>query len=65
MHVDLIVSYINSIIQHHPGGVIILKNYCLTCTTMIDPITGWFEIAKIPTFNLNEVTDDNDEYIDK
>ena len=31
---------------------------------MIDPATGWFEIFKIPTFDLEEVALDNDEYID-
>ena len=37
----------------------------LTCMAMIDPATGWFEIGKIPTFNLEEVALGNDEYIDK
>ena len=32
---------------------------------MIDPATGWFDIFKIPTFDLEEVTLGNDEYIDK
>ena len=33
--------------------------------TMIDPNTGWFEIVKIPMFNLNEVTAGNDEFINE
>ena len=33
--------------------------------TMIDPTTGYFENFKIPTYNLNEVTGVNHEYIDK
>ena len=33
--------------------------------TMIDTVMGWFEIFKLPTFDLNEVTGGNDEYIDK
>ena len=33
--------------------------------TMIKPTTGWFEIVEIPTYELNEVTGGNDEYIDK
>ena len=33
--------------------------------TMIDPAKGWFEITKVPMFDLNEVTVGNDEYIDK
>ena len=37
----------------------------LTCMTMIDPATGWFDIVKIPTFDLDEVRAGNDEYIDK
>ena len=41
------------------------KDDSLTCMTMIDPVTGWFEIVKIPTFDLDEVTAGNDEYIDK
>ena len=32
---------------------------------MIAPATGWFRIAKIPMFDLEEVTIGNDEYIDK
>ena len=33
--------------------------------TMIDPATGWFDIFKIQTFDLDEVMAGNDEYIDK
>ena len=33
--------------------------------TTIDLATGWFEIAEIPMFDLEEVTIGNDEYIDK
>ena len=65
VHVDLIGSYIKSIRQHQPGVVIIRKNYSLTCMTMIYPTTGWFKIVKIPTFDLYEVMEGNDEYIDK
>ena len=32
---------------------------------MINPTTGWFEIADMPTYDLDEVTGSNDEYIDK
>ena len=37
----------------------------LTCITMIDPTTGWFDIVEIPTFDLDKVTAGNDEYIYK
>ena len=33
--------------------------------TMINPTTGWFEIFEIPTYNRDDVTGGNDEYIDK
>ena len=33
--------------------------------TMIKPDTGWFEIAEVLTFDLDEVMDGNDEYIYK
>ena len=32
---------------------------------MIDPSTGWFDIVKILTFDFDELTSGNDEYIDK
>ena len=65
MHVDLIGPYSKSIRQQHPGGTVIRKNSSLTCIMMIDPATGWFDIVKIPTVDLKEVTRGNDEYIDK
>ena len=65
MHVDLIGPYSKSIRQQQPGGSVILKNSILTCLTMIDQDTGWFEIFEIPTFDLEEVTISNDDYMDK
>ena len=65
VHVDLISPYSKSIRQQQPGGTVIQNNDSLTCMTMIEPTTGWFEIAEIPTFDLKEVTIGNDEYIDK
>ena len=32
---------------------------------MIDPATGWFNIVEMPTYDLDEVTGGNYEYIDK
>ena len=49
VHVDLIVPYINSIIQHQPGSAIIRNNAILTWRIMVDPTTGWFNIVEIPT----------------
>ena len=60
VHVDLIVPYINAIIQHHQDGATINIYASLTCMTMIDPTAGWFEIVKFPMFDLDEVTGGND-----
>ena len=54
MHVDLIVPYSESIRQQKPGGSIIINNVSLTCMTMVNPATGWFEIVKVPTYGLDE-----------
>ena len=32
--------------------------------TIIDPATGWFEIVEVPTYDRNDLTGDNDYYID-
>ena len=52
VHVYLIGPYSKSIRQQHPGGTFIQNNVRLTCMTMIEPATGWFEIVKILTFDL-------------
>ena len=61
VHINLRGPYSNSIRQQHPSGAIIWKNSSLDCMTMINPATGWFNIVKIPTFDLDEVTEGNDE----
>ena len=65
VHVDLIGPYSKSIRPHYLGGAIMQKDDSLTCMTMIDPATGWFEVVEIMTFDLDELTAGNDEYIDK
>ena len=65
VHVYLIVPYSKSIRQHQHGGTIINNNVSLTCMSIIDPAKGWFEIIEVTMFDLNEVTEGNDEYIDK
>ena len=65
VHVDLIGPYSKYIRQQKPGGTVIQNNTSLTCMTMIDPATGWFDIVKIPTFDLDEVALGNDECIDE
>ena len=64
MHVDLIGPNSKSIIKHQQGGSIIKNNCSLACMKMIDRATSWFEIIKVPTYDLDEVTGGNDEYSD-
>ena len=65
MHIDLIGPYIKPRIQHNMGGNTIKSDVILICMTMIGPATCWFEIVKLPTFDLNEVLSGNDEYFDE
>ena len=65
VHVDLMGPYRNYIRKQQPGDTIISNNDSMTCIMMINPAIGWFEIVDISTYNLNEVTSGNDEYIDK
>ena len=56
---DLIGPYSKYIRQQQTGGDTTTSNL------MIDPTTGWFEIFEIPTYDIDEVTGGNDEYIYK
>ena len=47
------------------GGYIIKNNVSLTCMTMINPYTGWFEIFKVTKYELDDGTGVNDDCIDK
>ena len=58
-------TYIASLWKHQSGCAIIRKNFSLTYMMTIEPTTSWFGIAEIPTFDIDEVTTSNDEYIDK
>ena len=59
VHVGLIGPYVKYIRQQQTGGDTTTSNL------MIDPTTGWFEIFEIPTYDIDEVTGGNDEYIYK
>ena len=59
LNVDLVGTYSKSIRQQQLGGAIINNNFSLACMTVINPTTGWFEIFKVPSFDLDEVTDGN------
>ena len=55
VHIDLIGTYSNSIIQHHPGGTIINKDVILTCRIIIYPATGLFRVVEVSCFDLANV----------
>ena len=61
MHVYLICPYSNSIRQHNLGGATIKNDASLNSMMWINPDTGWFEITKVPMFDLDEVMGSNDE----
>ena len=33
--------------------------------TMVDPATGWFEIAEVPYYNIDDIKNNEQDYIDK
>ena len=65
VHVDLIGPYINYIRHDHTGSATITSDLSLACIIMNKPNTGWFRIIKVPMFDLDKVTDGNNELIDK
>jgi hypothetical protein len=65
VHIDLIGPYNIKTKQHAPGGEINDVELQLTCMTFIDPATGWFEITQVPVFNIEDVNNNNVEYINK
>ena len=65
VHVDLIGPYSVTINQRQPNGAMRKKEVQLTCMTMIDPATGWFEIAEVPSFDIEDIRRGNTQSIDK
>jgi hypothetical protein len=66
VHVDLIGPYYLTAKQFQPQGIIKEVELRLTCMTMLDPVTGWFEIAEVPNYvieNLDKKT--TTELVDK
>ena len=58
VHIDLIGPYT-------VGGQIKEIELKLTAMTMVDPATGWFDIAEVPYYSINDVKENNNDYIDK
>ena len=65
VNVDLIGPYTKTVQQNQPGNLIKEFDLHLTCITFIYPCTGWFEIAQVPFFYIEEIKIDNKEYIGK
>ena len=51
--------------QIQPCGIIKEVKLKLTCMTILDPSTGWFEIAQVPYYSIDEVKEDKEDFIDK
>ena len=65
VHVYMKGSYGKYIRKQHLCGSIMNNAVSLICMKIIDPATGWFEISKVPIYDLSKVTEGNNEYIDK
>ena len=55
VHTDLIGPYTLTTTQYQPDGTEKEVTLQLTCMTMLDPVTGWFEIVEVPTFIVKEL----------
>ena len=65
VHVDLIGPYSITAKQYQPDGSITPKTLQLTCMTMLDPVSGWFEIAEVPSYIVDDIKNIDKEIIDK
>ena len=65
VHTDLIGPYSITAKQFQTDGSIVDKELSLTCMTMIDPVTGWFEIVEVPSYIVDDVKNKNQSSIDK
>ena len=55
VHVDLIGPYSLTANQNQPHGGIKEVELRLTSMTMVDPVTGWFEIVEVPNYIVEDV----------
>ena len=55
VHIDLIGPYTINTKQFQPDGTIKEVELHLTCMTMIDPATGWFEIVEVPSLVIEDL----------
>jgi transposase InsO family protein len=55
VHTDLIGPYSINTKQFQTDGSIVEKEFHLTCMTIVDPATGWFEIVEIPHYIIKDI----------
>ena len=66
VHTDLVGPYSIKAKQYQPDGSISEIELQLTCMTMLDPVTGWFEIVEVPNYIIEDLkTKTTSESIDK
>lgn len=67
VHVDLVGPYSLTAKQFQPDSSIKPIELQLTCMTMLDPVTGWFEIIEIPNYIVIDVKNkmDHQQLVDK
>ena len=68
VHTDLVGPYSVTTQQYQPDGSQKEVTLQLTCMTMLDPATGWFEIVEVPSYIVEELVDKKltkDSIIDK
>ena len=65
VHTNFIGPYSITTKQIQPGGETKEIELKLTAMTMVDPTTGWFEMAEVPYYSIKDVINDEQIYIDK
>ena len=66
VHVNLIGPYSIDAQQSQPDSLTANKHLQLTCMTMLDPVTGWFEIVEAPNYIVEDIKNKTQsEVIDK
>ena len=65
VHVDLIGPYNKKVKQQQADGTVQVVELQLTCMTFIDPATGWFEMAEVPYYDIDDIKKGNKQAIDK
>jgi transposase InsO family protein len=65
VHIDLIGPYSITAKQSQTEGKIKEIELELTAMTMVDPASGWFEIIEVPYYNIDDVKNNENNYIDK